>query len=220
MNGMSKQEFLDKLRDELSMLPASEAEKSLSFYAEMIDDRTEDGQPEHVAVAAMGDPVDVARAIVAELPAIPKAIAKSKTKSHTLNWILALMLSPLWVSLALVFVCLAFSIYITIWALAVSVWMLALCLLAGGPLGVALFAYCLVIGDPVIAIWELGAGLFCFGLGIFCLRGAKKASAWLVGASRRYAEKVRSLFVKARGKDGKEEKAGAPCAAEEATHVC
>lgn len=193
---MSKQEFLERLRAGLSMLPAAEAERSLSFYAEMIDDRTEDGQPEQDAVAAMGDPAEVARAIVAELPAIPKAIVKSKTKSHTLNWILALVLSPFWVTLLLAFACLAFAVYITIWALAVTVWVLAVGLLCGGPLGIAVAAYCLFIGQPVVAMWQLGSGLLLFGLGVFCLAGAKRASQWLVGASRRYADKVRSLFVK------------------------
>ena len=196
MSGMSKQEFLDRLRAGLSMLPAAEAEKSLSFYAEMIDDRTEDGQPQHEAVAAMGDPEEVARAIVAELPAIPKAIAKTKTKSHTLNWILALVLSPFWVSLLLVFASLAFAVYITIWTLAVAVWILAVGFLLGGPMGIAVAAYCLFIGEPVVAMWQFGSGLLLFGLGVFCLTGAKKASEWLVDASRRYADKVRSLFVK------------------------
>ena len=66
MSEMGKQEFLEALRRELSGLPASEADRSASFIEEMIDDRIEDGASEVEAVAALGDPSEVARSIVAE----------------------------------------------------------------------------------------------------------------------------------------------------------
>lgn len=53
---MQKTEFLDRLRAALADLPAEELEKTLGYYAEMIEDRMEDGMDEEAAVAAMGDP--------------------------------------------------------------------------------------------------------------------------------------------------------------------
>ena len=197
MSEMGKREFLEALRRELSGLPASEADRSASFIEEMIDDRIEDGASEAEAVAALGDPSEVARSIVAELPPIPKAIAKSKTGSATANWILAVALSPIWVTFALVAATAAFSVYVVIWALALSVWLVSVGLLLGAPLGLITFAYCVATGMPVVGLWQLGGGLLCFGLGVFCLFGAKKASVWFVEASRKYAAKVKSLFVKA-----------------------
>lgn len=52
---MQKTEFLDRLRAALADLPAEELEKTLGYYAEMIEDRMEDGMDEEAAVAAMGD---------------------------------------------------------------------------------------------------------------------------------------------------------------------
>lgn len=193
----SRQAFLEALRRELASLPATEVEKSVAFIEEMIDDRMEDGATEVEAVAALGDPVEAARAIVAELPPIPKAIVKSKTSSQTINWVLAIVLSPIWVSLALVAASVALAIYLVIWGLALTVWVLAIGLLCTGPMGVAVATYCLFIGLPEAALWQLGAGVFCFGLGVYCLFGAKKASVWFIEVSRRYAAKVKSLFVKA-----------------------
>ena len=47
---MNKTEFLDALRHALGKLPSYEVEQSIAFYAEMIDDRIEDGMSEQEAV--------------------------------------------------------------------------------------------------------------------------------------------------------------------------
>ena len=39
---MNKQEFLKALSDRLQGIPKEDREKSLEYYSEMIDDRTED----------------------------------------------------------------------------------------------------------------------------------------------------------------------------------
>ena len=65
---MQKTEFLDRLRTALADLPAEELEKTLGYYAEMIEDRMEDGMDEEAAVAAMGDPEAVAREILLDAP--------------------------------------------------------------------------------------------------------------------------------------------------------
>ncbi|HIY82410.1 DUF1700 domain-containing protein [Rubneribacter sp.] len=196
MSETSKQAYLEALRRELASLPAAEADKSVAFIEEMIDDRMEDGATEAEAVAALGSPAEVARSIAAELPPIPGAVAKLKTGSRAANWVLAVVLSPLWVPLAAAAALTAASVYLTIWALALSVWLLAIGLLLGGPLGLGTLAYCWIIGMPVVGLWQLGGGLLCFGLGVFCLFGAMRASAWLVRASHRYAAMVKSLFVR------------------------
>ena len=43
---MTKSEFLEELKHKLSKLPAYEIEKTVSFYAECIDDRIEEGMTE------------------------------------------------------------------------------------------------------------------------------------------------------------------------------
>ena len=47
---MNKRDFLIRLRQELSGLPQDDVEERLAFYAEMIDDRMEDGLEETEAM--------------------------------------------------------------------------------------------------------------------------------------------------------------------------
>ena len=51
---MTKLAFLDELEKRLSQLPQEEIDKHLSYYAEMIDDMTEDGMDEAAAVEKLG----------------------------------------------------------------------------------------------------------------------------------------------------------------------
>ena len=98
---MQKTEFLDRLRAALADLPAEELEKTLGYYAEMIEDRMEDGMDEEAAVAAMGDPEAVAREILLDAPLGTLVRAKIKPKRALSGWeILLLVLgAPLWLPL-------------------------------------------------------------------------------------------------------------------------
>ena len=139
---MNKTEFLDALRHALGKLPSYEVEQSIAFYAEMIDDRIEDGMSEQEAVAALGSVHAIAAQIVAETPPIPKAIAKANTGSRTLNIVLLAILSPIWVTLALAFACMVLAIYLAIWSVVVALWAVVLTLLLCAPIGVfGLMAY-------------------------------------------------------------------------------
>ena len=128
---MNKTEFLDALRHALGKLPSYEVEQSIAFYAEMIDDRIEDGMSEQEAVAALGSVHAIAAQIVAETPPIPKAIAKANTGSRTLNIVLLAILSPIWVTLALAFACMVLAIYLAIWSVVVALWAVVLTLASG-----------------------------------------------------------------------------------------
>ena len=55
---MDKRTFLDGLRTALVSLPASEIDKTVAYYEEMIDDRIEEGMSEEEAVASM-EPIGV-----------------------------------------------------------------------------------------------------------------------------------------------------------------
>ncbi|MGM9521593.1 MAG: DUF4097 family beta strand repeat-containing protein [Oscillospiraceae bacterium] len=61
---MSKKEFLDELCRRLRLMPPDEAQKTVLFYSEAIDDRMEDGLSEEEAVAAMGSIDDIVREVM------------------------------------------------------------------------------------------------------------------------------------------------------------
>lgn len=58
---MNKRNFLKELKKELRRLKASEIQKHLSYYEEMISDMTEHNMSEAEAVARIGSPKDAAR---------------------------------------------------------------------------------------------------------------------------------------------------------------
>ena len=122
---MTRDEFLNRLGELLACLPADQVKETQEFYAEAIADRMEDGMTEAEAVAAMGTPGEVAEATLDELPAVPRAIARTKRKSTALLWALAIVGSPVWIPLLLAFVAVAAAVYICIWVLALCVWIVA-----------------------------------------------------------------------------------------------
>lgn len=213
---MRKEEFLAALRTALGKLPEQEILASLDFYAEMIDDRMEDGATEEEAVAALGDVDSIAAQIIAEVPPIPKAVAKMKTSSRTVNIVLAIVLSPIWIPLAFAFALCVAAIYLSLWAVIIGLWLCVACLILCGPVGIVGLIYCLGTGFPLTGAWTFGCGLAACGLGLFALVGVKAVSNGLVQLTSMFASKAKSLFVrKVREADLKEKAAEAGGTAKE-----
>ena len=143
---MTRDEFLNRLGELLACLPADQVKETQEFYAEAIADRMEDGMTEAEAVAAMGTPGEVAEATLDELPAVPRAIARTKRKSTALLWALAIAGSPVWIPLLLAFVAVAAAVYICIWVLALCVWIVAAAFGGAGLVGLLFAVDGIIIG--------------------------------------------------------------------------
>ena len=78
---MNKQAFLDALYHHLKALPKAERQQHIDYYAEMIDDRMEEGLSEEEAVAGIGSVEEVARTIIAETPVYPQPPSPQRPKS-------------------------------------------------------------------------------------------------------------------------------------------
>ena len=193
---MNKQEYLASLRAALACLPESEIEESVAFYTEMIDDRVADGLTEEEATAQLDDPKAAARAIIADLPVVPRTVVLTKQRNRALYWTLVILGFPLWFPLLLAAGMLVLAGLLTIWCLILGLWLLAAGLLAGGPLGIGVCLWALAVGQPAYGVFELGSGLLCFGLGLFCLHGAVAASKTLMQVSRQWIAKAKEPFVK------------------------
>lgn len=63
---MNKLEFINALGEKLTLLPPEEVTGILSYYAESIDDRMEDGMDEEAAIASLGSIDELAQKILAE----------------------------------------------------------------------------------------------------------------------------------------------------------
>lgn len=196
---MTRDEFLGRLGELLACLPADQVRETQEFYAEAIADRMEDGMGEEEAVAAMGAPGEVAEATLDDLPAVPRAIARTRRRSTALLWVLTIAGSPVWVPLLVAFAAVAVTVYVCIWVLALCVWIVAVAL---GSAGIAelLFAACgITIGHFPYALASAGMGLGLVGVALFVGAGAWAASKQIARLSALWARRVASPFWKDRG---------------------
>lgn len=178
---MTKQEFLAALQDGLRGLPQSDIDERVSFYAEMIDDRVEDGLSEEEAVAAIGSAEAIAAQIIADTP-IAKLV-KHKIAPRRLSTFEVVLIAfgfPIWFSLLIAAVAVAFSLYVTLWAVIVSLWSMFVALVGsafGCLVGGILF---LCMGKTFSGLATIAAALVCVGLSIFAFYGCKAASKGVV----------------------------------------
>lgn len=170
---MTRDEFLGRLGELLACLPAEQVEETKAFYAEAIADRMEDGMSEEEAVAAMGTPGEVAEATLDDLPAVPRAIARTRRRSTALLWVLAL-----------------------------CVWIVAVALGGVGVVGLLLAVSGVIIGHFPYALASAGVGLGLVGVALFVGAGAWAASKQIARLSVLWARKAASPFWKGKGEKG------------------
>lgn len=204
---MTRDEFLNRLEELLACLPADQLEETKAFYEEAIADRMEDGMTEEEAVAAIGTPGEVAEATLDDLPAVPRAIARTRRRSNTLLWVLAIVGSPVWVPLLIAFFAVAVTVYICIWVLALCAWIVTVAFGGAGAVFLAFAAPGIAIGHVPYVIATLGAGLAFIGVGLFAGAGAWAVSKQIVRLSALWARKAVSPFWKNASKRSHE---GAP----------
>ena len=178
---MNKSEFLKKLQQQLQDLPAADQQRSIDYYAEIIDDRMEDGLSEEEAVAAVGTVEEVARSIIAETP-IPPVPVQPKKQPRQLQWwqILLLVLgSPIWASLLIAVLAVIFSVWISLWSAVISLYATAVAL-AASAVG-CIFGSFFMIGDSAsILMAAFGAAFVCAGLSILLFVLSNLASKGMV----------------------------------------
>lgn len=196
---MTRDEFLNRLGELLACLPADQVKETQEFYAEAIADRMEDGMTEAEAVAAMGTPGEVAEATLDELPAVPRAIARTKRKSTALLWALAIVGSPVWIPLLLAFVAVAAAVYICIWVLALCVWIVAAAFGGAGLVGLLFAVDGIIIGHVPYVLASMGMGFASIGVALLTGAGAWTASKQIARLSALWAKKAVSPFWKDRG---------------------
>ena len=199
---MTRDEFLGRLGELLACLPADQVRETQEFYAEAIADRMEDGMGEEEAVAAMGAPGEVAEAVLDDLPAVPRAIARTRRRSTTLLWVLTIVGSPVWVPLLLAFAAVAVTVYVCIWILALCVWIVAVALGGAGMVELVFAACGVVIGHVPYALASAGMGLGLVGVALFVGAGAWAVSRQIARLSALWARRAASPFWKGEGEKG------------------
>ena len=114
---MTKQQFLEELKQRLQGLPKKDLEDRLAFYAEAIEDRIADGKSEEEAVADLGNIDDIVKEIAQDVP-LAKLVKEKVTPKRSLKvWEIVLLAIgfPLWFPLLTVALALCLIAYLLIW---------------------------------------------------------------------------------------------------------
>ena len=194
---MSKQEFLVQLRKGLSGLPQEDIEERLTFYSEMIDDRTEEGLSELEAVSAIGTVDAIVAQILADTPLTKLVKEKAKPKRTVKPWKIVLLIlgSPIWLSLLIAAFAIILAAYIVVWSVVITLWSIeasfAACTL-GGIVSAAVFSF---QGKGLTGLAMLSAGVICAGLSIFMFYGCKAATKGVLLLTKKMVLGIKSLFV-------------------------
>lgn len=180
---MNKQAFLDSLRKNLSGLPQEDIEERVMFYSEMIDDRIEEGLSEEEAVSAVGS-ID------------EKASQEERNISQShygIGLIVLLVLgSPIWLSLCIVAIAVAFAVFVSLWAIFVS--------LAAGVVGGVVACITLLLYEKTASgLAMLACGIVCAGLSIFMFYACLAVTKGTMLLTKKIALWIRKCFVKKEG---------------------
>lgn len=200
---MRKQEFIYQLWKKLSDLPKEEVEERLSFYAEMIDDRMEEGLSEEEAVAAIGSTDEIAGQIVDDIPVqkIIKEKTKPKKRLRAGDILLLVLGAPIWVPLLIIApFAVMISLYVALWVTVVSLWGVFASFIGCAVGGIAGSSILFIMGKPFAAIALIGAGLVCAGLSIFIFFGCKAATKGAVILPYKIAKGIKHLLIKKEAK--------------------
>ena len=174
---MNKKEFLSVLGKGLKRLPNEEQDKWLDFYAEMIDDRMEEGIAEEEAVAAIGTPEQIIEQILPQ-----SKPAKKKRELKTWQLVLLIVGSPLWLSLVIAAAAVVLALMVSAWAVVIAFYASAVSMVASGVAVAVCAPMYMAQGYVDSGLFQLGAGLFSTGLGVLWFMGTNrvaKGTVWL-----------------------------------------
>jgi uncharacterized membrane protein len=189
---VNKQEFLKSLRRGLKGMPKDFIDGHVNFYAEMIDDKIEEGLTEEVAVSSLGSVESIVAQIKVENPTIA---TKKSSNNGALKVVLIALGSPIWISVLVALFAVIISLYAVIWSLVASLWAVFASLVAVAIVGVVGLVWAF-FGNALLGIALLGAGLLSIGLAIFAFFGVKALTKWCIVFTKKSALFIKNLFCK------------------------
>lgn len=190
---MTKNEFIHELNELLYVVPQSEKKRSIDYYSEMIDDRIEDGESEDEATAKIGNPKAIAADIISNIPLYDtiKTEINNMRKKNTLLIVLAVMASPIWLSLLIVLFAAALSVYISLWSIALSIIAATVGIVCGAAGGI-IISVIMAVTEPIQdALFIFGCSLILAGISVFLFYAIKyilimliRFTVWLIKKSK------------------------------------
>lgn len=195
---MNKEQFLAALQEALSGLPQAEIDERVGFYAEMIDDKIEEGISQEDAVKEIGNIDDIVFAIVDDISLHSLVIKKVKPKRRlsVFEIVLIVLGFPVWFSLLVAAFAVVIALYLSLWAVVVSLWA-ADASLWGGALGGLVGGIALMCnGNLPQGLVLIAAAFVCAGLAILLIFGCKAATKGVLVLAKKIVFGIKKCFIR------------------------
>ena len=194
---MNRYDFLFELKQKLSQLPESETEKHLAYYEEMIDDRIEDGMTEEEAVSSLGDVSVIAERILQDTPIVTLVKTKVKPKNgwNTAAIVLAIIGSPIWISLLIALIAVVIAVFCALWGVVIAIVAVVVAIVVTGIL--LLIAPFFMIGTGIhVVLMCVAAGLGIIGIALLGFVGVKYLVKGIAYVCKALGRGVKSIFIR------------------------
>ena len=211
---MNKEQFLLALRQGLLGLSEEDIQNSLDYYAEMIDDRVEDGKTEEDAVAELGSVEEIIEQILSEMTQSKPNFAQtamnetkklwhkvsekatSKKAGDILQIILLILGFPLWFPLLLSVAIVFLAIYIVLWSLVLSLIIVAFSFGVSALACLGGVLICALSGNGIAMVLCLGVMFLLIGFTIFLFLAGTWSVRGACWVGRMFFVGIKRLFVK------------------------
>ena len=193
---MSRTEYLSQLKERLIQEEIPNADQMIEFYAEMIDDRMDEGKSEEEAVAEIGTVDEIVNEIVKDTPLVKLVKEKIKPKRKLKAWEIVLLILgfPLWFPLVLTALILCLVAYLLIWILVIVCYVVELSLSVAATAAPVLMIIQAVNGGSIVVY--LGLWLMCLGGAILLFLGCIGATKLTLKLSKKIITSIKKAFVK------------------------
>ena len=191
---MNKQEFLDNLRGALSGLTQSEIDGRLAFYAEMIDDKVEEGMSEEQAVTELGSAEDIASQIISEIPItrLIKERVKPKRRLSVWEFVLLFLGFPLLIAVFAII----FTVYVAVWSVILSLWAVFVSFIVSALFGAVCGVLSIICSNSLKGISLIGLSIVSLGLSILMFFACLAATKGILLLTKKTAIYIKSSFIK------------------------
>ena len=202
---MSRTEYLSQLKERLIQEEIPNADQMIEYYAEMIDDRMEDGMTEEEAVSSMESIESIVSQAKIDRPITSLMTARVK-ESHDnakkkgkggLWMVLAILGFPVWFPLLTAFSVVVLALYIVLWAVVVALFAVEFsfgiaaiaCIVGGFGLLLGLIPFA-----TALAAW--GCAMVLIGLFILLWKPVCKLAEGLIALIRISFRKIKGVFIR------------------------
>ena len=124
----------------------------------------------------------------------PQKAPKRRLKS--IEVVLLILGSPIWLSLIIGAFCTVFSLWVTVWCVVISLWAVFASLVGGSIGGIVAGMIFIVTGKGFAGAIMIASALICAGLSIFAFWGSKLATKGTALLTKACAKAIKRIFTK------------------------